>query len=547
MYSHARCIVVIVLFVAASPLLLQAQEDHSNHAPPPSIPIELLKRPVALRLGAGSVHEAVTTSSKEAQAFYDQGLTYLHSYVWIEAARSFYQAIRYDPKLALAYVGLSRAFSGLGISAAARAAVDQAVTLETSAGPRERQRIALRVRQLDAIADPFNSMKFAAYKKAMDDALATDPGDVELWLLRGNAEEANAGGHGLHGGAPSIGFYEKALKLSPDHLAAHHYLIHSYENIGRIDEALKHAEAYVRLAPAVPHAHHMYGHDLRRVGRIEDAIAQFKKADELESEYYKTENIPSEFDWHHEHNIDLLATSYQYQGRMKLAEELMKKAFSVPSIQDTLEFNKKQWPAFLLLRGRPEEAFAASKTLIGSHWDIVRSIGHVMAGHALLSLKRIPEAGEEAKAALREVQGSPSRTQFVAPYVEVLQGEYLLRTGKAENGRIALREAERKLRLEKGPDEWVQTLFKLEGIARMARETGDWQLAEYTARQMLEHDPNYAGTHYALALIAEHKGDSATALKEFALAEKYWQRADTDLPELVLVKSKLTSVSKKES
>jgi tetratricopeptide (TPR) repeat protein len=286
----------------------------------------------------------------------------------------------------------------------------------------------------------------------------------------------------------------------------------------------------------------MYGHDLRRVGRIEDAIAQFKKADELESEYYKTENIPSEFDWHHEHNIDLLATSYQYQGRMKLAEELMKKAFSIPSMQDTLEFNKKQWPAFLLLRGRPEEAFAASKILIGSHWDIVRAVGHVMASHALLSLRRLPEAGEEAKAALKEVQGSASHTQFVAPYVEVLQGEFLLRTGKAENGRNALKEVERKLRLEKGPDEWVQTLFELEGIARMAREAGDWQLAEYTARQMLDHDPNYAGTHYALALIAEHEGDSTAALKEFTLAEKYWQRADADLPEVVLVKSKLTII-----
>jgi Tfp pilus assembly protein PilF len=544
MHLHSRCIVVIVLFVGASPLLLSAQEDHSNHPPPPSIPIELLKRPVTLRAGAGAVHETVTTRSKEAQAFYDQGLSYLHSYVWVEAARSFYQAMRYDPNVALAYVGLSRAFSGLGISSAARAAADQAATLENGAEPRERRRIALRLRQLEAIADPFNSAKFVAYKRALDDALATDPGDIQVWLLRGNAEEANAAGHGLHGTASSITYYQKALMLSPDNLAAHHYLIHSCENIGRIDEALKHAEAYVRLAPGVPHAHHMYGHDLRRVGRIEDAIAQFEKADELESEYYKTEDIPSEFDWHHEHNIDLLSTSYQYQGRVKLAEELMRRAFSVPSMQDTLEFNKKQWPAFLLARGRPEEAYAASKTLIGSRWDIVRSIGHVMASHALMVLKRFPEATEQAKAALKEVEGSRSRMEFVAPYVEVVRGELLLRTGKAAAGRIALKDVEGKLRLEKGPDEWVQTLFKLEEIARISREANDWQLAEYTAGQMLEHDPNYAGTHYALALVAEHAVNSATAFKEFALAQKLWQRADADLPELVLLKSKLASLNK---
>ena len=48
--------------------------------------------------GIGNSHEAVTTTSKEAQAFYDQGLNYLESYVWIEASRSFHQALRLDPE-----------------------------------------------------------------------------------------------------------------------------------------------------------------------------------------------------------------------------------------------------------------------------------------------------------------------------------------------------------------------------------------------------------------------------------------------------------------
>ena len=40
---------------------------------------------------------------------------------------------------------------------------------------------------------------------------------------------------------------------------------------------------------------------------------------------------------------------------------------------------------------------------------------------------------------------------------------------------------------------------------------------------MFEHDPNYAGTHYALGLVAHHdSGTSATTLREFALAEKAW-------------------------
>ena len=49
---------------------------------------------------------------------------------------------------------------------------------------------------------------------------------------------------------------------------------------------------------------------------------------------------------------------------------------------------------------------------------------------------------------------------------------------------------------------------------------------------MLEHDPNYAGTHYALALVAQHRGDKTVMDAEFTLAATQWSEADADLPEL---------------
>jgi len=87
------------IFSLAGPLL--AQHEHSQVSPaqimqlssePEDIgwvPRELLEHPVSLHDGLGPVHEKVTTSLPEAQKYYDQGLAYLHSYVWIEAgARS---------------------------------------------------------------------------------------------------------------------------------------------------------------------------------------------------------------------------------------------------------------------------------------------------------------------------------------------------------------------------------------------------------------------------------------------------------------------------
>ncbi len=42
------------------------------------------------------------------------------SYFWIESARSFYQALRHDPNLAMAYIGLSCVYSGLDNPKAAK-------------------------------------------------------------------------------------------------------------------------------------------------------------------------------------------------------------------------------------------------------------------------------------------------------------------------------------------------------------------------------------------------------------------------------------------
>jgi hypothetical protein len=120
-----------------------------------------------------------------------------------------------------------------------------------------------------------------------------------------------------------------------------------------------------------------------------------------------------------------------------------------------------------------------------------------------------------------------------------LQGELSLRTADRAKGRQLLEDLARKVRALPGPDGWTQALFILEAIARSARQVGDWELAGAIARVMLEHDPSYAGTHYALGLAADHEGNSVSARAEFALAQKYWSKADPDLPELVDIRSRV--------
>ena len=65
-----------------------------------------------------------------------------------------------------------------------------------------------------------------------------------------------------------------------------------------------------------------------------------------------------------------------------------------------------------------------------------------------------------------------------------------------------------------GPDAWSQALFRLESMARSAMEAGDWELAEFIAAQMLDHDAAYGGSHLVMALVLRHKGDTAAATRE---------------------------------
>jgi tetratricopeptide (TPR) repeat protein len=493
--------------------------------------IDLAHKPVPLRAGIGSAHDAVTTSSKQAQAFYDQGLAYIHSYVWLEAARSFNQALTIDPNLAIAYAGLSLAYTELNDPAAARAALARAKALAPKAAERERLWIEARALQMDAEAAPADPAKLTAYRAALDRALQKYPSSEELWLARGKAESRDPADRGQGSTAASAAFYQKALALAPAHFAAHHFLAHTYENTGRPREALTEAAAYARMAPNIPHARHMHGHELRRVGRVDEAIAEFRAADALDSAYMKAEGIPAEHDWHYQHNLDLLATSYQYVGRMNDAEALFKQSFAIPSTMLEQEFNKREWPVFLLARGRAEEALAAANTLAAHPSPLVKATGRIEAGEAHLAVKQYAAAADDYNAALRLMRGAEGGG-LLAAALRQLNGELLLRTGQQDKGRAALEQTVKDVRGRPGPDEWIQATFTIEAIARTARDVGDWTLAAWAARQLIDHDPNYAGAHRALALVAEHNGDEDTARDEFDRARTLWSKADPGLPEL---------------
>jgi tetratricopeptide (TPR) repeat protein len=438
-------------------------------------------------------------------------------------------------------LGLSYALGELGDSVGGRAASRRAMELAAAVTPRERFRVELRSKQLAAADTPGDAAAVAAYRAHLERVDTEFSTDVELLLVVG--QTSGHSGPGMHGDSASLRHYERARAVAPDYFAIDHYTAHAYENIGRPKEALSYAQRFATNAANVPHAHHMFGHVLRQVDRMSDAIAEFEKADALHTAATNADGIPADLDWHYRHNLDLLATSYQYVGKMTQASTLLKRSFEIQSVgrlgQDQ-DVHKRTWPLFLLSRGRSQDALDAARAMQRQANPLVQALGHVMASRALQALDKPEDAAAEGNAALTQMRalGTPGGT--LVPDFELAQGEYLLRAGNAEAGGKMLRSAVTKLMADRSPDAWIATVFQLEAAVRVARERGQVALATDLSGLLRQHAPYYAGTHYALGLLAEQRGDKAGARTAYGEAAARWRDADRDLLELMDVARRLS-------
>jgi len=173
-------------------------------------------------------------------------------------------------------------------------------------------------------------------------------------------------------------------------------------------------------------------------------------------------------------------------------------------------------------------------------WAMERLAGHSLAGQALLGLGRLEDAGRELDLANKEVENMPRHIAEVLPYPAVLSGQVLLHSGQLREGEEILVHVIQSALAMPGPDAWLTTIFMLESLARDARKVGDWGLARFVAEQMIEHDPYYAGGHFAIGLVAEHAAETDGARVMFTQAAKLWEHADPEKPELVLIHKKLS-------
>ncbi|TAE28146.1 MAG: hypothetical protein EAZ91_15205 [Cytophagales bacterium] len=499
------------------------------------VPSTLLRQSVALRANVGQFPAPTSTKNEKAQAYFEQGIGYLHGYALVEAARSFHEALRHDSTMVMAYVGLSRVFTQLDDSKAAYEAAETAQKLVRYASEREQAHIQLRFVQLKAVDSLQNKTLLKAYRAAIKQQLKRFPEDAELWLMAGNAYEGQASGRGQGSSWAGIAIYEKVLRKFPNHPSAHHFLIHAYEGQAKYQKALEHGKAYASMASNLAHALHMYAHDLMKTGNSDEAIAQMKQTDSIERNLYKSDRYEPMYDWHHIHNISLLALCYQYQGRIGEAEELVKERYMTerPISPEQTFYNKMGYPALLINQNRDAEAMPMITGLTTAKTPGERSIGHSLLGMIQLKKGQLDLARQSLKASLAELKeakkgkNSGRLSSWLEPHPKFLAALIALSDpSEREKGLADIRKFQQSAHKQFGPDPWAEALFQLEAIVQVAWQLNLPEFAEESTKLLAKHDPNYPGTHHALARLATHKGDIATAERENQLARQGWAKAD---------------------
>ncbi len=314
---------------------------------PPPLPAKLLE-------GQGKVHFPITTSSEQAQKFFDQGVAQMHSFWAREAERSFLQAAALDTAAPMPWWGIAMVAAGdyrpgfqLDFVNGVPVENHQAVTGKPpEAGTKRAQEAAQRAVDLSKTtgkASDVEKMYIAAiaarrgvgtespaedYVRALRGIVAAAPNEVEaktylaLILESGFTTPAKKP---REGSMEAVALLKELLIAVPDHPGVHHYVIHGWEGSTFASDAWPSCKRYSELVTNIPHAIHMPGHVYAQTGRWEDARAAFDAAATLERADMAADSLYGS--GHHGHNVhfEIVTLNFegQYQKSIELAHELM--------------------------------------------------------------------------------------------------------------------------------------------------------------------------------------------------------------------------------
>jgi tetratricopeptide (TPR) repeat protein len=540
----------LTLIILLMPYAAQAQ--HHDHAPADA-------KPATLIAGLGEVHHPVTTSSAQAQRFFDQGLALVYGFNHEEAVRSFKRAAELDPGLAMAHWGVALSL-GPNINMPmspeqhkhAYEAIQRARALASKASEHDRAYIeALSKRySKDANAD-LNSLG-VAYKNAMREVMNRYPDDPDAATLYADSlmnlrpwEYWTPDGRPAEGTEDMVSTLESVLKRNPDHIGANHLYIHAVEASRHPEWAIPAAQKLKVLAPAAGHLVHMPAHIDMRIGNYEAAARSNAYAAEADESLFKISGKQGMYPvMYYTHNLHFLAIAHSYQGRYA---DAIRAARRVEAHLGQY-FKASSTPAEMI---GMLDVFAPTTILVNirfSRWDDLLNsdapdkrlpgttgIWRFGRGLAYAATGKIDSAQSELNALLAtEKNLSPEAPFGLNKASQVLKiSEHMLaaRIAFAKNEKKTAIEHLKKaveiedtLRYNEPPDWYIPAR---EELGAVLLSDGSPAEAEKVFRADLEKNPRNGRSLFGLAESLKAQGKTASARFVQKEAEAAWKNADS--------------------
>jgi tetratricopeptide (TPR) repeat protein len=559
---------------ALAALFLALSTDRGVPADPAPLPAAMcMQRPNSVALPAtltqwaggaqlfdrlGDFHRGVTTSSADAQAYFDQGMRLLWSFNHDESTRSFAKAAEIDPDCAMCYWGVALTVGpnyNLPMMAEPRAkvawdALQQATRLAARTTPVEQALIAALAQRYPNAQplDPSNEAPvLIAYAQAMRGVADRFPGDSDTQTLTAEAMmNINAWKLWSLDGAPAAGTedivarLERVMAKDPGHPGANHYYIHAIEASLHPEKGVASADRLGGMMPAAGHLEHMPAHIYQRVGRYADAAAANRNGAEADLAYFAKTTPLDYYAMYTAHNYQFLAFSTSMQGRKAETLDAVRRSRAV--ISDDL------------LAGMPgadwyvAELYAANVRF--GLWDdmlaepapdarlVALNAGYRHARASALAAKgRIAEAKAEL-AALEQLAGQASAgdgaglnaaSDVFAVAILVAKARIASAANDNADAIALLTEAvakEDRLAYDE-PSDWFFPARHLLGFALL--RDGRAQDAEAVYVEDLRRHPENGWALFGLAqaLAAQHKDAEAKAARQ--RFDQVWKDADVTL------------------
>ena len=287
-------IIAALLFVGGCSAAHPTTQPHSHEqARNPDLPAPVFE-------GLGDHHHPVTTTSRLAQQYFDQGIVLCFGFNHPEAVRSFRAAQEVDPKCAMAYWGEAFAL-GPNINAPmlpdhyapAWQAVQKALALRDSITPRERAYIDAIAKRYAAEPVDDRSALDAAFMSAMHNVAGQYPDDLDAQVFYAESiMDTMPWDYWQADLSPKprteelLAKLEGVLKRKPDHMGAIHLYIHATEAGPTPKQAEPYADTLRKLNPtAAGHLIHMPSHVYVRIGRWHDALLINRTAVKADESY----------------------------------------------------------------------------------------------------------------------------------------------------------------------------------------------------------------------------------------------------------------------